>query len=90
MIFVVSETASQKFFYRGASGVGKFSSQLIRCNMMYTSLRVRVILGVCRVGQNRIFTYKHNVYLVISKPKIPYANRIYMVMANPRSKLVLA
>jgi len=34
---------------------------------------------MCRVGQNRIYT----VYLVISKPKIPYVHRIYMVLANP-------
>ena len=39
-----------------------------------------------RVGQNRIYTYKYTVYLVISKPKIPYVNRIYiyiyMILAN--------
>jgi len=37
----------------------------------------------CRVGQNRIYTYIYTVYLVISKPKIPYVHRIYMVLANP-------
>jgi hypothetical protein len=26
---------------------------------------------MCRVGQNRIYTYIYTVYLVISKPKIP-------------------
>jgi len=36
-----------------------------------------------RVGQNRIYTYIYTVYLVISKPKIPYGHRIYMVLANP-------
>jgi len=36
-----------------------------------------------RVGQNRIYTYIYTVYLVISKPKIPYVHRIYMVLANP-------
>jgi len=28
--------------------------------------------------------YKYTVYLVISKLKIPYVHRIYMVLANPR------
>jgi hypothetical protein len=36
-----------------------------------------------RVGQNCIYTYIYTVYLVISKPKIPYVHRIYMVLANP-------
>ena len=39
--------------------------------------------GSCRVGQNRIYTYIHTIYL-ISKPKIPYVHRIFMVLANPR------
>jgi hypothetical protein len=38
---------------------------------------------MCRVGQNRIYTPYMIVYLVISLPKIPYINRIYMVLANP-------
>ena len=38
---------------------------------------------MCRIGQNRIYTYIYTVYLVISKPKIPYVHRIYMVLANP-------
>ena len=38
---------------------------------------------ICRVGQNRIYTYIYSVYLVISKPKIPYVHRIYMVLAKP-------
>jgi len=38
---------------------------------------------ISRVGQNRIYTYKYTVYLVIFEPKIPYVNRIYMVLANP-------
>ena len=37
-----------------------------------------------RVGQNRIYTFIYTIYLVISKPKIPYVHRIYMVLANPR------
>jgi len=37
---------------------------------------------VCRVGQNRIYTPYMTVYLVLSLPKIPYINRIYMVLAN--------
>jgi len=36
-----------------------------------------------RVGQNRIYTYIYTVYLVISKQKLPYVHRIYMVLANP-------
>jgi len=36
-----------------------------------------------RVGQNRIYTPYMAVYLVISLPKIPYINRIFMVLANP-------
>jgi hypothetical protein len=43
-------------------------------------------MGLSRVGQNRIYTYIYTVYLVISKPKIPYVHRIYMVLANPRVK----
>jgi hypothetical protein len=39
---------------------------------------------IYRVGQNRICTYIYTVYLVISKPKIPYVHRIYMVLANSR------
>ena len=42
-----------------------------------------LLMCVCRVGQKRIYTYIYTVYLVISKPKIPYVNRIYMVLANP-------
>jgi len=40
-------------------------------------------LAITRVGQNRIYTPYMTVYLVISLPKIPYVNRIYMVLANP-------
>jgi hypothetical protein len=40
-----------------------------------------------RVGQNRICTYIYTVYLVISKPKIPYVHRIHMVLANPNMYL---
>ena len=38
---------------------------------------------ICRVGQDRIYTYVYTVYLVILKPKIPYIHRILMVLANP-------
>ena len=34
--------------------------------------------STCRVGQNRIYTYIYTVYLMISKPKIPYVHRIYV------------
>jgi len=40
---------------------------------------------VCRVGQSRIYTPYMTVYLVISLPKIPYVDRIYMILANPKS-----
>jgi hypothetical protein len=38
---------------------------------------------MCRVGQDRVYTPYMTVYLVISRPKIPYIQRIYMVLANP-------
>jgi len=38
---------------------------------------------IYRVGQNRIYTPYMTVYLVISLPKLPYVNRIYMALANP-------
>jgi len=37
----------------------------------------------CRVGQNRKYAPYMTVHLVISLPKLPYIDRIYMVMANP-------
>ena len=37
-------------------------------------------VGLARTVYIRIYT----VYLVISKPKIPYVHRIYMVLANPK------
>jgi len=43
-------------------------------------------IHISRVGQNRIYTPYMTVYLVISLPKIPYVNRIYMVLANPTHK----
>jgi hypothetical protein len=39
-------------------------------------------LGVCRVGQNRIYAPYMTVYTVISLPKIPYMHRIFRVLAN--------
>ena len=53
--------------------------QKVRCRCLFTCACVRM----CRVGQNRIYTPYMTVYLVISLPKIPYVNRIYMVLANP-------
>jgi hypothetical protein len=44
-------------------------------------------MSMCRVGQNRIYTPYMAVYLVIPLPKIPYINRIYMVLANPKHLL---
>ena len=41
-----------------------------------------------RVGQNRIYTPYMTVHLVISLPKIPNVNRIYMVLANPTSEVL--
>ena len=35
---------------------------------------------ILRVGQNRIYTPYMTVYMVISLPKLPYVNRIYMVL----------
>jgi len=51
-----------------------------RIYILYTVYRISYI---CRVGQNCIYTYIYTVYLVISKPKIPYVHRIFMVLANP-------
>ena len=44
---------------------------------------------ICRGGQNRIYIPYMTVYLVISLPKIPYINRIYMVLANSIHNVVL-
>ena len=33
---------------------------------------------ISRAGQNRIYTYIYTVYLVISKPKVPYIHRIHI------------
>jgi hypothetical protein len=38
---------------------------------------------MCRVGQNQIYTAYMTVYSVISLPKIPYIQRIYVVLADP-------
>jgi len=42
-----------------------------------------VLIVICRVGQNSIYTPYMTVFLEISLPKVPYINRIYMVLANP-------
>ena len=59
-------------------------------NLICTTLSMRVRLNrhysvwlISRAGQNRIYTPYMTVYLLISLPKIPYTNRIYMVLANP-------
>jgi len=54
-------------------------------NCLSDSLLMRCCFSsfMIRVGQNRIYTPYMTVYLVISLPKIPYVNRIYMVLANP-------
>ena len=41
------------------------------------------VLHTIRVGQNRVYTPYMTVYLAISLPKIPYVQRIHMVLANP-------
>jgi len=46
-------------------------------------IRFMSICIIGRVGQNRIYTYIVTLHLVMSKPKIPYVHRIYMVLANP-------
>ena len=43
--------------------------------------------GVCRVGQNRVYTPCMTVYLVILLPNILYIHRMYLVLANPRHVL---
>ena len=40
-------------------------------------------LLISRVGQNRMYTPYMTVNLVISLTKVPYVDRIYMVLANP-------
>ena len=50
------------------------------CLLLPTHLHTSI---TTRIGQNRIYTYIYTVYLVISKPRIPYVHRIYMVQANP-------
>jgi hypothetical protein len=41
------------------------------------------MLHTSMVGQNCIYTYKYNIYLVISKPKTPCIHCMYMVLTNP-------
>ena len=38
---------------------------------------------MCRFGQNHIYTPYMTIYLVVSLSKVPYINRIYIIMANP-------
>ena len=47
-------------------------SQCTECDHNHT------VQGISRVGQNRKYTYIYTVYLVISKPKLPYEHRIYI------------
>jgi len=67
---------------------------LLKCFMLLqTAESTTIVTDMCgqpparkhmsRVGQNRIYTPYMTVFLVISLPKIPYINRIYMVLANP-------
>jgi len=44
---------------------------------------VLLIVLMCRVGQNHIYTPYMTVCLVISLQKILYVHRIHMVLANP-------
>jgi uncharacterized membrane protein YidH (DUF202 family) len=46
--------------------------------------KVEHAVNMNRVGQNRIYTPYMTVYLVIALLKLPYTNRIYMVLANPK------
>jgi hypothetical protein len=41
--------------------------------------------GICRVGQNHIYTTYMTVYLMISLSELLYIHRIYMVLANPKN-----
>ena len=45
--------------------------------------KVRSLILVYRVGQNRIYAPYMTVYLVTSLPNMAYIHRIYMVLANP-------
>ena len=69
----------------------KSSSTLTFLLLLHTQQPIRSASTsvIPRVGQNRIYTYINTVYLVISKPKIPYVHRIYMVLANPSHTLFL-
>ena len=60
------------------------SPQKITCtHTLYVSTYGSGQPYIFRVGQNRIYTPYMTVYLVISLPKIPYVDRVYMVLANP-------
>ena len=50
---------------------------------MYVCVCVRVFVCMCRFGQNHIYTPYMTIYLVVSLSKVPYINRIYIIMANP-------
>ena len=41
-----------------------------------------VLMCICEVGQNCIYSLYMTVYLVVSLPQIPYLHRIYMVLAD--------
>jgi hypothetical protein len=45
-------------------------------------------VGVCRVGQNCIYTLYMTVLLVVSLPKVPYVHRVFRVLVNPRCVLL--
>jgi hypothetical protein len=72
-------------YWRFSSSRGVLSSYLWVLDLETASwdAHTQVTFLKYSVGQNRIYTYIYAVYLVISKPKIPYVHRIYMVLANP-------
>jgi len=51
---------------------------------LYIDVYVCICLGLARtVYIYTVYNQYMTVYLVISLPKLPYVNRIYMVLANP-------
>jgi len=55
--------------------------------VLATAQRCRGLNNMSRINQNRIYAPYMIVYLVISLPKLPYINRIYLVLANPKHEL---
>jgi hypothetical protein len=46
--------------------------------VLFTHVYRKYVLYVCRVGQDRIYTPYMTVFFMISLPKEPYINRIYI------------